>query len=99
MPRSVVAPLETNRGRNPLDAVHGLWIMAGVNGQNPTLSEYIAQVGVEKFARRFGWTHRRVRAWRYRERAPRKEEAEVIVRKTPVTYEGIYGARARGKPA
>lgn len=69
--------------------------MSGVNGQSLTLSEYIAEVGVEKFAKRFGWKHRRVKAWRYRERVPRKEEAEVIVKRTPVTYEGIYGSRAR----
>ena len=68
-----------------------------MNGNNPTLSEYIAHVGVEKFARRFGWTERRVKAWRYLERVPRKEEAETIVRKTPVTYDGIYGSRARAR--
>ena len=68
-----------------------------MNSNNPTLSEYIAQVGIEKFARRFGWTPRRVKAWRYCERVPRKEEAQTIVRKTPVTYDGIYGSRAREK--
>lgn len=61
----------------------------------PTLSEYIEAVGMERFAKRFRWTLRRVKAYRYRERVPRGKDAERIVELTPVTYEGIYGTKAR----
>lgn len=55
------------------------------------LTDYIQQVGDEKFARRFGWKTRKVMSWRLGDRRPRPEEAQIIVAKTPVTYEGIYG--------
>jgi hypothetical protein len=62
---------------------------------SPTLSEYIDEIGMECFAKRFRWTLRRVKAYRYGERIPRGKDAKKIVERTPVTYEGIYGAKAR----
>ena len=56
------------------------------------LPEYIKQVGVKKFARQFRLNQRTVVSWIYTERRPRREIAQRIVKRTPVTMEGIYGA-------
>lgn len=54
------------------------------------LSEYIESVGDEKAAKLFRTKVRTVISWRLLERRPRPEQAEIIVKKSPVTYEGIY---------
>lgn len=54
------------------------------------LSDYIKRVGDARAARLFGVKVRTAAAWRRGERMPRKEHAAVIVRKSPVTYAGIY---------
>ena len=56
------------------------------------LPDYIKQVGVKNFARAFKLNQRTVISWLYTERRPRPETAQRIVKKTPVTMEGIYGA-------
>lgn len=56
------------------------------------LSDYIKRVGDAKAARIFGVKERTAASWRRGERMPRKEHASVIVKKSPVTYAGIYGA-------
>ena len=55
------------------------------------LSEYIKDQGDEKCAKQFGVPVRTVRSWRLKNRRPRPEQAAIIVKKSPVTYEGIYG--------
>lgn len=55
------------------------------------LSEYISQQGDEKCAKLFGVPVRTIRSWRLKERRPRPAQAAVIVKKSPVTHEGIYG--------
>lgn len=59
------------------------------------LKAFIEQVGDAKAARLFGVSARTAQSWRLGERIPRKELADVIVRKSPVTYEGIYSAERR----
>lgn len=54
------------------------------------LSEYIQQVGDDEAARLFEVKRRTVQAWRRGERTPRREQAHVIVERSPVTFEGIY---------
>lgn len=56
------------------------------------LPEYIAQVGIARFAKQFKVKPRTVKSWKRMERRPRPEMAQEIVEKTPVTMEGIYGA-------
>lgn len=56
------------------------------------LPEYIAQVGVKRFAKQFKVKPRTAYSWLRMDRRPRAEKAQEIVEKTPVTMEGIYGA-------
>lgn len=56
------------------------------------LPDYITQVGPAKFAKTFKVKKRTVISWQRMERRPRPETAQLIVEKTPVTMEGIYGA-------
>lgn len=56
------------------------------------LADYIKQVGAKRFARQFGLKERTVMSWQYGDRTPRTEIARKIVKRTPVTMEGIYGA-------
>lgn len=55
------------------------------------LPEYIQAVGDAAAAEKFGVKPRTAASWRRRERFPRPEQAEMIVRTSPVTYAGIYG--------
>lgn len=57
-----------------------------------SLPEYIQQVGDEAASILFGVKRRTVESWRRKERHPRPEQARLIVKKSPVTMEGIYGA-------
>lgn len=57
-----------------------------------TLSDYIREIGVDKFAKRFGVTERAATAYMYGARRPRPELAKQIVAKTPVDWEGVYAA-------
>jgi hypothetical protein len=56
-----------------------------------TLSEYIKDKGDDYVAKLLGCSIHAARMWRLKERRPRPEWARKIVRKTPVTMEGIYG--------
>ena len=56
------------------------------------LQDYIRQVGPAKFAKAVGVKKRTVISWMYLARYPKKETAQKIVERTPVTMEGIYGA-------
>lgn len=55
------------------------------------LIDYIKETGDAKCAKLFGVKVRTVRSWRLGERFPRPAQAQVIVKKSPVTHEGIYG--------
>jgi DNA-binding transcriptional regulator YiaG len=55
------------------------------------LIDFLQKVGDEKAARLFGVAPRTVRSWRVGARSPRKRTAAVIVKRSPVTYAGIYG--------
>ena len=59
-------------------------------GQLRTLGE----VGDAAAAKRFGVAKRTAQSWRLGERTPRPEQAAVIVKKSPVTFEGIYRRQA-----
>lgn len=56
------------------------------------LPDYIKKVGVKNFAKTFRLNQRTVTSWLYAARRPRPETARRIVKRTPVTMEGIYGA-------
>lgn len=56
------------------------------------LPDYIRQVGPAKFAKSIGVKKRTAISWMYLARYPKKETAQKIVERTPVTMEGIYGA-------
>lgn len=56
------------------------------------LKTFIEQVGDEKAAKLFGVKPRTVMSWRLGNRTPRPKQAKVIVAKSPVTMNGIYGA-------
>lgn len=62
-----------------------------------TLADYIKSVGDQAFAEKFGVTTRAVMSWRLGTRTPRRETAQKIVAGTPVTWDGIYGARPTGE--
>ena len=57
------------------------------------LSAYIALLGDEKAAQLWSVKVRTVQSWRLGERTPRRDQAALIVRTSPVTYEGIYGPK------
>jgi hypothetical protein len=63
-----------------------------------TLSEYIREVGVPSFAKRFRITERATTAYLYGARTPRPKLAKSIVEKTPVDWEGVYAADLKRKP-
>lgn len=56
------------------------------------LKEHIREVGLKKFAKKFNVTERTVQYWLDTDRVPQKRIAVEIVKKTPVTYAGLYGA-------
>ena len=55
------------------------------------LKEYITELGVDKAAALFEVKPRTVESWLYAERAPRKKTAALIVQRTPLTFDDIYG--------
>jgi len=58
------------------------------------LISYLTQKGDAEAAKLFGVSKRTIQSWRLKERRPRPEQAQVIVKKSPVTFEGIYGKSA-----
>lgn len=56
------------------------------------LVEFLTTIGDAEAARLFGVKVRTVQSWRLRDRIPRPQQAAIIVSKSPVTYEGIYGS-------
>jgi len=63
-----------------------------------TLSEYIREIGVPEFAKRFRITERAATAYLYGARTPRPKLAKSIVEKTPVDWEGVYAGALSRKP-
>lgn len=64
------------------------------NVESMRLPEYISKVGPDQFTKMFRdckVKKRTVISWQRMERRPRPEIAQVIVDRTPVTMEGIYG--------
>ena len=59
------------------------------------LSDYIRELGVPKFAKKFRVTERAATAYMYGARRPRPEVAERIVRESPVDWAGIYASEKR----
>jgi hypothetical protein len=55
------------------------------------LPEYIKLIGPKAFSKKVRVKQRTAESWMRMERRPRPETAQVIVEKTPVTMEGIYG--------
>lgn len=62
--------------------------------KNMNLREYIEKMGDEKAAKLFQVKPRTVMSWRLGDRTPRPKQAKIIVEKSPVTMEGIYGGAA-----
>ena len=54
------------------------------------LPEYIREMGIEAFAKRYNVTERAARAYQQRQRRPKPDVAQRIVDDSPVTWEGIY---------
>lgn len=61
------------------------------------LVEYIEREGDEAAAALFGVSVRTVASWRLGERTPRRKTAQIIVKRSPVTYAGIY--QPSGQPS
>jgi len=59
-----------------------------------TLSEYIREVGVPAFAKRFRVSRRAAESYMYGTRQPKPKLAALIVEYTPVDWSGVY-AKAR----
>lgn len=57
-----------------------------------TLSDYIREVGVPVFAKRFGVSERAAESYLYGTRQPKPRLAKRIVAKTPVDWDGVYSA-------
>jgi hypothetical protein len=64
-----------------------------------TLPDYIAEVGDERAAKLFKVKPRTAMSWRLRTRFPTKDQADVIVKKSPVTYDGIYSVERKRETA
>lgn len=60
-----------------------------------TLSDYIREVGVVTFAKRFGISERAAESYMYGTRQPKPKLARRIVNKTPVGWEGVYAANGK----
>jgi hypothetical protein len=63
------------------------------------LPEYIREIGVKRFASKFGITERAALAYQYGARRPRAKVAQRIVENSPVTWAGIYAMPGRSKRA
>lgn len=57
------------------------------------LKTFIEQQGEAKAAKLFKVSVSTIRSWRYSQRFPRPAKAQEIIKKSPVTMDGIYGAR------
>lgn len=55
-----------------------------------TLPDYIIKIGDEAAAKLFGVKPRTAMSWRLRRRFPTKDQADIIVSKSPVSYDGIF---------
>lgn len=55
------------------------------------LAEYIRDIGVPEFAKRFRVSERAATSYLYGARMPRAGVARRIVSGSPVTWDGIYG--------
>lgn len=64
-----------------------------------TLSDYIKQIGRAAFCKKFNVKDRTAYSWELVDRYPNKAKAQEIVRKSPVTFDGIYGVRKPVKRA
>ncbi len=58
--------------------------------------EYLKALGDEKAARLYAVKPRTIKSWRLRDRTPRPEQARMIVDRSPVTYDSIYGVEKHG---
>lgn len=56
-----------------------------------TLPQYLDQLGDEAASILFGVKPRTILSWRRGDRIPRPKQARVIVKKSPLTMEDIYG--------
>lgn len=68
------------------------------------LPEYIAKIGDRRAAKKFGVQIRTIVSWRLRDRLPRPKTADRIVKRSPVTMDGIYSPAVKpvkliGEPA
>ncbi len=61
------------------------------------LSDYIKDIGHPAAARLFGVSEWTIKAWRWRQRSPRKDKANEIVAVTggKVTFAGIYNIETK----
>lgn len=57
-----------------------------------TLSDYIREVGVSAFAKQFRITERAAESYMYGTRQPKPKLARMIVKKSPVDWDGVYSA-------
>lgn len=60
-----------------------------------TLPDYITEIGESVAAKKFGVKPRTAKSWRLRTRFPTKDQADVIVKKSPLTYDGIYSVERK----
>lgn len=60
-----------------------------------TLPDYITKIGDDEAAKLFRVKPRTAMSWRLRTRFPTKDQADVIVKKCPVGYEGIYSVERK----
>lgn len=76
-----------------------MWINGGMD-KISTFPEYIAAIGIDVFALRYGVKPRTVSSWRYGERTPRPDQARELVIKSggDLTMDMIYRPAA-GIPA
>jgi hypothetical protein len=63
-----------------------------------TLSDYIREIGVPEFAKRFKVSERAAESYMYGVRSPKPQLAKSIVAKTPVDWEGVYAGALKRKP-
>jgi hypothetical protein len=63
-----------------------------------TLSDYVRQVGPDEFARKFGVSVRAAISYMYGDRCPKPQLANRIVKKTPVSWEGVYAGAIKKRP-
>lgn len=62
------------------------------------LKDYVREIGVQQFAKRFRVSERAALSWQYGARRPRLVVAKRIVDNSPVTWAGIYNQESAGAP-